>query len=742
MKRILFFLTIVFFFCSPIACNAVPNAVSPLESIKTYKDIPGVTEEEISSIENLKANRDKFSYGSNLATEIFILPNGSYSGFTKNFCDLLSELFGISFVPEIYDWDELIGRLDSRSLDFTGELTATEERMQVYAMTLPIAERLLRIYRRADSDNIRTEADINGLKIGFLEGSITADSILKTYTVSFQHVEVDNYNTAARMIESGEIDAFIDEAVSDPVFDGFDFIRSAIIFPMMHEPVSMTTANPALVPIISTINKYIAAGGVDKLYELYKEGDFEYAKYKLNKSFTSAERAYIDDLKTRGEPVGVAFSRDSYPVDFYNEKDKEYEGIAVDVLKEISRLTDIEFKAAAAKDDAWPDILEKLRAGDIKMSAHLLYSKERRDYFLWGAVPYSRSYYAILSKSDYPNLASYQVMRATVGIAKQSGYEDIYHELFPNNTNVKLYDTLEECLDALENGDVDLLMASEHMLLTHTNYHEKSGFKINIKLNVPMDSYFGFNRDEDILCSIINKAQQYVPTETIEIDWTGRVFDYGKKLAEQRNFFLSVFVCVLLMILIVTAFLLVRNIKLGTALQEMANNDALTGIFNRRHFMELGLMHIERSLRMKTESFIIIYDLDHFKNVNDHYGHLAGDKVLIEIAQRVKKAIRPYDLFGRYGGEEFILLVHDTDKQNVIYVAERLRTDVCKEPVEFEGLKIPISASFGIAYAAPINDMHTATKHADEALYRAKDQGRNRVVFYEDEDTQTVKDAS
>ena len=201
-----------------------------------------------------------------------------------------------------------------------------------------------------------------------------------------------------------------------------------------------------------------------------------------------------------------------------------------------------------------------------------------------------------------------------------------------------------------------------------------------------------------------------------------------------------IFAGILLLILFAVVFLLARNVTLSKKLKELASKDSLTGILNRRHFMELGLMQIERSRRMKTESFIVIYDLDHFKGVNDRYGHLAGDKVLIEIAQRIKKTIRPYDLFGRYGGEEFILLVSDTDKQNMINIAERLRRDVCETPVEFEGLQIPISASFGIACAAPLNDMHTATKHADEALYRAKNEGRNRVVFYENEDTKTVKD--
>jgi diguanylate cyclase (GGDEF)-like protein len=131
---------------------------------------------------------------------------------------------------------------------------------------------------------------------------------------------------------------------------------------------------------------------------------------------------------------------------------------------------------------------------------------------------------------------------------------------------------------------------------------------------------------------------------------------------------------------------------------------------------------------------VVIFDLDHFKAVNDTYGHQAGDEVLRETARRVKNTIRPYDIFARYGGEEFIILITDMegiDRTNVINAVERIRTEICNTPVKFENTEISVSSSFGIAYAAPKTDMNTATKRADEALYQAKNQGRNRVVFYE-----------
>lgn len=729
MKHPWIFIILIPCVFSLTACKAALNYNAPFDLIRTYRDIPGINAEEISAIEALKNSRTSFTYGTNLTTENFLLPDGTHAGFTWYFCDLLSNLFEISFIPEIFEWDVLMEKLDSGSIDFTGELTPTAERLDKYCMTSPIAGRLLRIYTASDSDWIKTENDIEGSRLGFLEGTITADSIRRTYPEKFVKVDIPDYPAAARMIADREIDAFVEEAVSDPAFEAYDFIRSEIFFPMIYESVSMTTANPELAPVISAMDKYLASGGIDKLHELYKEGDFDYKKFKFMSMLTDAEKVYINEHRQR--PIPVIYEYDNYPVNFYNENEKEFQGIALDILAEIGLLTGLKFEAAI-EDEIWADLFEKVKTGEVPMVAQLLVSEARKESFIWSAVPYSHSFYAIMSKSDFPNLESYQVGRHTVGVMRQSGHADIYRELFPDNRNLREYDNIGECLDALEKGEVKLLMASEYILLAQTHYHEKPEFKINIRLNVPMDSYFGFGKNETVLCSIIDKAQGFVNTGLIEINWTGRAFDYSKKIAEQRTMFLTFSVSILAFLLIITTILLVNNWVLGKRLKKIASHDDLTGILNRRYFLELGLTQMDRSMRLGKGCLLIIFDLDHFKLINDKYGHQAGDRVLREAANRVKKMVRPYDLFGRYGGEEFIILMFDTKKSDAINAAERIRMDLCRAPIEFDGKKLSISASFGISYAAPVNDMDTAIKYADKALYRAKERGRNLVIFYED----------
>jgi len=698
-------------------------------SIKTYKDIPGVTAEEIAAIEVLKTKKDKLSYGAMVGTEAFPLPDGSHDGFTVKFCEHLTELFGIPFVLEIGEWDELIGKLESHSIDFTGELTATEERMKTFFMTLPIAERLHRIFTLVGSERIQTEADIEGTTIAFLEGTVTAETIRKLYHIPFNDIEVRDYPEAAEMLKNGIIDAFVDEAPADPAFENFDFIHSKTFFPMVRSPVSMTTANPELAPIISVIDKGIAAGAADHLFELYRKGDFAYAKDKLRKSLTDEEKAYIRDLADRNASVFVAFEPDNYPVCFYNAREKEYQGIAVEVLDEISRLTDIKFENVVSEDSVWAETFERIKTGEISIAAQLLPTEARKEFFIWCAAPYSRTHYIIMSRLDFPNKASHQIVRYSVGTVRQSGHADVYRALFPNNKNLKEYDSVEECLLALEKGEIDLQMASEHTLVTQLHYREKPDFKINLRLSVPMDSYFGFNKNEAVLCSIVSKAQQFVPIDAIETRWTNRAFDYSKKIAEQWAFQMAIFSGVVSLLLVLAVCLLIRVVRLGKQLKLIANKDALTEIFNRRYFMEQAAIQMERSYRAGSKCYVVIYDLDHFKLVNDKYGHLAGDKVLKETVQRVKSVIRPYDLFARYGGEEFILLLLDVDEKDVMNTVERLRLTICESPVEFEKTSISVSASFGISFVAVPKEIDSATQCADDALYQAKRAGRNRVVF-------------
>jgi two-component system cell cycle response regulator len=156
--------------------------------------------------------------------------------------------------------------------------------------------------------------------------------------------------------------------------------------------------------------------------------------------------------------------------------------------------------------------------------------------------------------------------------------------------------------------------------------------------------------------------------------------------------------------------------------------DGLTQIFNKRYFLETIEREIARSQRYRRELSLVMFDIDHFKKVNDTYGHLAGDYVLKHLAQAVKTRIRREDCFARYGGEEFSIVLPEIDGLNAKPFAEKIRQLVEATEFRFENTAMPVTISMGVATMdAESVDAQALVKRADERLYEAKSSGRNRV---------------
>lgn len=182
-----------------------------------------------------------------------------------------------------------------------------------------------------------------------------------------------------------------------------------------------------------------------------------------------------------------------------------------------------------------------------------------------------------------------------------------------------------------------------------------------------------------------------------------------------------------------------KNVQLA----EMAITDALTGVFNRRHLDENLDEMFEHSKRLDESIALAMFDIDHFKSVNDTHGHQAGDVVLSQFAQLLKHLARDIDRIGRYGGEEFMVLLPGTVTDAAVTFANRVRQEVEKHQFEYHGGALTCSISVGVAgYKHPrVHTRQQLVKAADDALYVAKATGRNRVIkFDDDEFNANVKD--
>ncbi len=169
-------------------------------------------------------------------------------------------------------------------------------------------------------------------------------------------------------------------------------------------------------------------------------------------------------------------------------------------------------------------------------------------------------------------------------------------------------------------------------------------------------------------------------------------------------------------------------------LYEMATLDRKTGLYNHGFFQNRLVEEMERAERYKSDLTLMILDVDHFKQINDTHGHMKGDEVLVQIARTLREQIRTYDIPARFGGEEFMIILPETDSEKALIVAERLRRSIEKINYKSSRGNFNVTASIGVTSYVHSSDLteDIFIERSDQALYRAKEKGRNQVVRYDD----------
>ena len=531
----------------------------------SYRDVPGITENEIMAIEELQKKTPFFVYGMMSSTEAFVAENGEIGGFAALLCSWLSQLFGIPFKPVLYEWGDMMDGLESGEVDFTGEMTATAERRKTWFMTDTIAERSIKTFRLADNKPIMEIIRSRRLRCCFLEGTTTIDEVTSRLQGEYIITLVDSLGDAYLALKNGEVDAFFDESPSEAVFDVYDDVLVEDFLPVIYSPVSLSAKNPELLAVISVMQKALHNGCIDHLIGLYKQGENEYRRHKLFMRLTEEEKAYI-----RNNPaVSVAAEYDNYPISFYNKYEDEWQGIAHDILRELESLTGLTFEASHDNNTEWPELLSSLESGKTSIITELLYSEERAGLFLWPRSVIMTDNFALISKSDFPSISINDILRIKTGLIKDTAYASSFNNWFPDHKNIVEYESSDTAFNALERGEVDMVMANLSQLLMLTNYYERTGYKANFVFNFASESTFGFNRNETILCSIVDKALRFIDTRGISGQWMRRTFDYSVKLARsQRTLLISVtglFFCILVLL----SILFLRNRRLGKWLETL-----------------------------------------------------------------------------------------------------------------------------------------------------------------------------
>ncbi|MDL2264657.1 transporter substrate-binding domain-containing protein, partial [Synergistaceae bacterium OttesenSCG-928-I11] len=500
------------------------HARRPYTIYTDYRDIPGVTSADIEDVERLKAAFDSFEYGAGGSNETFVLDDdGTIGGFSRYFCDWLTDLFDTPFNLSIYRLADLNRNVMDGTVDFTCEFTSTEEMQRQMAMTGTVVKRAVTRFRMANSEPPSAIAMSRPLRYGFAQWYQTAELVDASVVGTFEAFYYQRREDAISALREGEIDAFVMDSRGEGGFDPFDDILQEDFFPLAYSNASFATADPDLAPIVVVVQKFLETEDAKPfLSDIYERGEREFRRNNFRRMLSINEKSFIRQHVENGLEIPFAAEHHNYPVSFYNQREDELQGIAIDVLREISSLSGLTFKPVAPDSGKWADLRELFDGGGADMVTELIYTRRRRDGYLWTDMPYDTQHFALISHIDTPVAPFDKIADMRVGAVGGSAFEDIFRDFFPAHERFILFDGTEEAFEALGAGKIDLFMGSGNLLLFATNYLERPDFKINIAFNRISESAFAFARDQHTLRSVVSKAQMLVDTGGISRKWKQR----------------------------------------------------------------------------------------------------------------------------------------------------------------------------------------------------------------------------
>lgn len=467
---------------------------------------------------------------------------------------------------------------------------------------------------------------------------------------------------------------------------------------------------------------------------IQKNIDFEAGIFKTTKNslnFTDKELAWIK----RHPEVKVAIDKEWPPIEFIDEKG-ELSGIAAGYLSYLSNKTGIQF--LPTKDLTWRQAVDQVKSGDLDMFAAVSDTPNLKKFVRF-TESYLRFPMVIATQKGVPYIGSMKRLnQKTVAVVEgYASYENMKIQ-YPN-ISLFLVQTPKEGLEAVATGKAYAYIDNLAVISYLIQSNHVSNIQIAGETPFRADISMAVRKDWPELRSIIQKTFNNMD-EVTKNQLTDRWLQvtYKKEFEWQTLLYILIPVAIaLLAFLIYSRRLKALNANLidtqnklnftNKTLQKLSVTDHLTQAYNRNYLDRIMDKEMHRTNRYHNALSLILIDLDDFKKVNDTYGHIVGDEVLIKSAYWVQSVIRETDTFGRWGGEEFVLVCPNTNLQEAVHIAEKIRIGISE--LKFSN-DIKQTISVGVARYHQYEDAEQWISCADVALYNAKKQGKNRIVYY------------
>lgn len=432
---------------------------------------------------------------------------------------------------------------------------------------------------------------------------------------------------------------------------------------------------------------------------------------------TETEQAYV-----RSHPVvDFCVDPDWEPFEIINDRG-EHQGIAADLLRLAAQRVGLGLHLVVTKD--WDESIEASKSGRCSMLSFLNQTPSRNEWLLF-TRPMFIDPNVFVTREEHPFILDPGSLTGeTVALPSGTSMEERLRRDYPN-LRILITQSETQALDMVSKRQAGMTLRS---LVMAAYVIRKEGL-FNLKVSGQIPGYenqlrVGIVKSQPLLRDILDKGiASITPTER------GQIVNRHVPITVQTGMdyrLLAKIVVGFLLVLAVVGYWGLKLRGLNRELRRLYQTDTLTGLYNRAHLNSRFEPEIERAVRYGRPFSVLMVDMDHFKTINDLFGHLVGDKVLTDFAVIARETVRTLDCLGRWGGEEFLVICPETDGEQARQLAERLRNAVRNHSFATGRTE---TISIGVASHEAGDDMNSLLRRADAALYQAKDKGRDSVCL-------------
>ncbi len=652
-------------------------------------------------------------------------------GFEHDLLAQITEKTGLRFETRVDKWTTIYNAFKNKEVDMISSISYKEYREPFTLFTSPYYNIPIMIFVKDDFGEYKGLQSLKGKKVGVLKDVFYIDELKKVGGLNL--VYYDSYDALTKDLVFGKIDALmqnlpnINYLIKKYLYTNITLASELSLPNTKREDLrfGIQPEQPLLSSIVqktlNAMSKQEKAALSDKWIGSIKE--YVGGHILLNKN----EIAYVNTTRIKYciNPKGLPFEE-------LNEKG-EHIGMSADYYQLFSQMLSARFELVST--DSWNQSLEYIQQRQCDMLALGMETPERKT-FLNFTSSYLEVPLVVATRVDVPFINHILDLEGEkVGIIRGDAFVNILRNRYPSLELVEvddIYEGLDKVKDGQLFGFIDTLASIGYEFQSQYFGELKIAGKINEKLKLSI----AVRNDDETLLAVLQKAVNNITNELHR-----KILNKWIPIKYEKGIDYKLIWEIVLVALLIVLLLMYWNTKVtkankllkqaqkdieekNKALERLAQTDNLTGLFNRRKLEELLQIELDRKERFERDFCVCILDIDYFKQVNDTFGHQAGDSVLVEVAELLVSSLRKTDYVGRYGGEEFIIIFPESNLEAVTVLLEALRVKIADHGfAEVDGL----SASFGFTLSQSGDSIETIIARADEALYRAKEGGRNRV---------------